>query len=50
MPVEALPTSDALADWRNSWSRTSELPTDPTVSTTPGDDRGKTRYSGLLAE
>jgi hypothetical protein len=36
---EALPTSDALVDWRSSWSRTSELPTDPNTAVLSTEDQ-----------
>jgi hypothetical protein len=36
---EALPRSDALVDWRSSWSRTSELPTDPDTAILSTEDQ-----------
>jgi hypothetical protein len=36
---EALPTSAALVDWRGSWSRTSELPTDPNTAILSTEDQ-----------
>ncbi|SRR5258707_11106404 len=47
---ETLATLDALADWRRSWSRTSELPTDPATAILSTERSRRQRRLTLLQE